>query len=94
MEMYFGCRWSKSLSVVTSVEFIAYSAGAIQRSFVPLRQSGVGPNKTCADATLPKGHDETTNLGAVLRKWRVMSERTLREVAAEIGIAHGTLGLT
>ena len=26
--------------------------------------------------------DEITNLGAVLRKWRVMSERTLREVAA------------
>jgi hypothetical protein len=38
--------------------------------------------------------DETTNLGAVLRKWLVMSERTLREVAAEIGIAHGTLGQT
>ena len=56
MEMYFGCRWSKSLSVVTRVEFIAYVAGAIQRSFVSLRQSGVGPNKTCADATLPKGH--------------------------------------
>ena len=38
--------------------------------------------------------EEITNLGAVLRKWRVMSERTLREVAAEIGIAHGTLGRT
>jgi hypothetical protein len=38
--------------------------------------------------------DETTNLGAVLRKWRVMNERTLREVAAEIGIAHGMLGRT
>jgi len=38
--------------------------------------------------------DETTNLGAVHRKWQVMSERTLREVAAEISIAHGMLGRT
>src|SRR5262249_18353537 len=56
MEMYFGCRWSKSLSVVTSVEFIAYAADAIQRSLVSLRQSGVGTGFVRADATLPKGH--------------------------------------
>src|SRR5262245_37571909 len=29
----------------------------ILESFVSLRQSGVGPNKTCANAILPKEHD-------------------------------------
>jgi transcriptional regulator with XRE-family HTH domain len=30
-------------------------------------------------------------LGLVLRKWRVVSELTLREVAGEIGIGYATL---
>lgn len=30
-------------------------------------------------------------LGTVLRKWRTMEERTLREAAKEIGINHSTL---
>ena len=30
-------------------------------------------------------------IGTVLRKWRIGSERSLREVAAEIGIHHSTL---
>lgn len=30
-------------------------------------------------------------LGEVIRKWRAMSERGVREVAKEIGVSHGTL---
>jgi hypothetical protein len=30
--------------------------------------------------------DEITNLGAVIRKWRVMSERTLREVIERLTV--------
>ena len=30
-------------------------------------------------------------LGIVLRRWRIMEERTLKEVAEEIGIPQGTL---
>jgi transcriptional regulator with XRE-family HTH domain len=30
-------------------------------------------------------------LGMVLRQWRKMTDRGVREVAAEIGISHGTL---
>lgn len=34
---------------------------------------------------------EQTNLGVMLRRLRVIDERTLRDVAAEIGIGHTTL---
>ena len=30
-------------------------------------------------------------LSTVLKKWRIMSERSLRSVATEIGIGHATL---
>lgn len=30
-------------------------------------------------------------LGEIIRKWRVVSEKGIREVAKEIGISHGTL---
>lgn len=33
-------------------------------------------------------------IGELLRKWRVMTEKSLRDVAKEIGIAHGTLSRT
>jgi hypothetical protein len=32
-------------------------------SMAPLRQNGVGPNKTCADAILPKGHERQEKTG-------------------------------
>jgi transcriptional regulator with XRE-family HTH domain len=30
-------------------------------------------------------------VGEVIRKWRTMSEKGVREIAKEIGVSHGTL---
>ena len=32
-----------------------------------------------------------TNLGLILRKWRVVNEIGVRELAADVGISHATL---
>jgi hypothetical protein len=49
---------------------------------------------TTADNAAPNNQAEAgggLRLGLVLRKWRTMEDKTIREVADEMGIVHGNL---
>lgn len=56
-----------------------HEVAPITVKIVSLRQNGVGPNKTCADAILPKGHDsikkEEEEKKEILAKAKAISDQ-------------------
>src|SRR5262245_36383377 len=77
-----GCR-KHTLILCLALGLVLLSGGALlwKRTWraVSLRQNGVSPNKTCANAILPEGHDHCGRLRYALRRFSFGSTRLKRD---------------